>query len=171
MPTLPQIAWVWPLRGLVEVDRCNGVLKLLQSKLPRLLVVSMLIAACFSASSDETRGNYTIWSPEVGGNGHAYEFVATQAYWGEADLNATTRTPPVGFGYGHLVSISDANENEFVTALLGGASWTGFTDREIEGEWRWTDGSSLVWQDPDNFQNPVQTAYTNWSGGEPNDKK
>ena len=61
---------------------------------------------------------------------------------------------------GHLVSIGDEAENEFVRVEFGNALgvdrrvWIGFTDEGSEGDWRWTDGS------------PV--GYTNWNPGEPN---
>ncbi len=61
---------------------------------------------------------------------------------------------------GHLVSIGDQAEQDFVFAnfgQLGGVDrriWIGFTDRKSEGLWAWSDGS------------PAK--YTNWNGGEPN---
>ncbi|MFM1823242.1 MAG: hypothetical protein RI967_1508 [Planctomycetota bacterium] len=61
---------------------------------------------------------------------------------------------------GHLVSIGDQAEQDFVFAnfgQLGGVDrrlWIGFTDRKSEGLWAWSDGSSAK--------------YTNWNGGEPN---
>ncbi len=61
---------------------------------------------------------------------------------------------------GHLASIDDAGENEFVrTSVLSfdGADrrgWIGFTDQASEGNFTWSDGTP--------------TAFTNWSGGEPN---
>ena len=61
---------------------------------------------------------------------------------------------------GHLVSIGDAAEQEFVHSNFGNLNgidrrlWIGFTDFGTEGAWYWTDGS------------PAK--YTNWNAGEPN---
>ena len=65
----------------------------------------------------------------------------------------------VNFG-GHLVSIGDAAEQDFVYANfgnLGGVDrrlWIGFSDAASEGSFAWSDGT------------PAK--FTNWSGGEPN---
>ncbi len=61
---------------------------------------------------------------------------------------------------GHLASIADAEENEFVRANVlrfDGADrrgWIGFTDEAVEGTFVWTDGTP--------------NTYTNWNAGEPN---
>jgi hypothetical protein len=65
----------------------------------------------------------------------------------------------VGMG-GHLASIADANENEFVRSNVLNWSgvdrrgWIGFTDVNSEGTFVWTDNSAVT--------------YTNWNAGEPN---
>lgn len=61
---------------------------------------------------------------------------------------------------GHLASIADAGENEFVRSQVidwGGADrrgWIGYTDAASEGNFAWTDGSP--------------SGFTSWNAGEPN---
>jgi hypothetical protein len=111
-----------------------------------------------------------IWSTASGGNGHAYELVTERLPWPEAKAAAEASVPPIGFGTGHLVTISGPDEDEFIVSELytGRWIWIGFTDEVVEGEWRWIDDTPGIWQDPDNFAAPIQTAWTNWVGGEPN---
>ena len=111
-----------------------------------------------------------IWSEASGGNGHAYELMTDPLPWPDAKAAAEVSVPPSGFGTGHLVTISGPEEDDFVVSELysGRWIWVGFTDEVVEGEWRWIDDTPGIWQDPDNFTNPIQTAWTNWVGGEPN---
>ena len=56
---------------------------------------------------------------------------------------------------GHLVTIDDAAEQEFVYSAVGTQDiWIGINDAAEEGTWVWTNGT------------PV--SYTNWYSGEPN---
>ncbi|MFH1434580.1 MAG: fibrinogen-like YCDxxxxGGGW domain-containing protein [Pseudomonadota bacterium] len=59
---------------------------------------------------------------------------------------------------GHLVTIANAVENEFVranfAAVTGDAPWIGFNDIAVEGTFVWVTGEPVT--------------YTSWNGGEPN---
>jgi hypothetical protein len=85
-------------------------------------------------------------------NGHRY-IGATTTTWAAAEALAQA----LG---GHLVSIQDEVENEFVRVEFGNALgvdrrvWIGFTDEGSEGSWHWSDGTKV--------------GFTNWNPGEPN---
>lgn len=61
---------------------------------------------------------------------------------------------------GHLASIRSQAENDFIHSTFGNFAgvdrrlWIGFNDRDLEGQWVWSDGS--------------EPGYTNWNPGEPN---
>lgn len=84
-------------------------------------------------------------------NGHVY-YLLSQNTWTESEAEAT------GLG-GHLVSINDAQENEWVVsqfATFGGINrylWIGLTDAADEGVFTWSSGELLT--------------YENWGSGEP----
>jgi len=65
--------------------------------------------------------------------------------WTEAEANS------VRLG-GHLVSIANRNEDNFLFNSFEGAYgslnalWIGLTDRDAEGEWKWSDGSNLSYE-------------------------
>jgi len=86
-------------------------------------------------------------------NGNNYYLFGNGLNWIDAEAAA------VVLG-GHLTSINDADENEFVRANVlrfDGADrrgWIGFTDQASEGTFAWSDGTPA--------------AFTSWSGGEPN---
>lgn len=60
---------------------------------------------------------------------------------------------------GHLVSINDRAEQEWLVRTFGGTQlmWIGLTDAAYEGWWSWTSGEPIT--------------FTNWYPGEPNDWK
>ena len=72
--------------------------------------------------------------------------------WDEATANnAATQLG------GHLVTINDAAENEFVrNGIMADRVWIGFTDKNSEGDFKWVNGDPVT--------------YTNWSYGEPNNQ-
>ena len=55
---------------------------------------------------------------------------------------------------GHLVTLNDPAEDRFVFSQYGEGYWIGMTDRDGEGQWRWSSGEPVT--------------YTNWIQGEPN---
>jgi len=77
-------------------------------------------------------------------------------------MTAKSRCAAMG---GHLVTISDEQENQFMIALatktLGDINntgiWLGATDERNEGQWEWIDGTSFK--------------YTSWGNGQPNGKE
>jgi TolB protein len=84
-------------------------------------------------------------------NGHRYTVTGGNMTWIEA------RNLAWSLG-GNLVVIDDAAENEFLANRFGvpldDTFWIGLNDYTDEGNFRWIDGSPLI--------------YTNWRAGEPN---
>ncbi len=96
-------------------------------------------------------------------NGHYYEIVPVSVDWNTADQMA--RTMSYLGRPGHLVTIADAAEDQFVYFTLAGGplgnAWLGAyqdmtspTYTEPLGGWTWVTGEPFV--------------YTNWYAGEPN---
>lgn len=74
-------------------------------------------------------------------NGHFYKYVASSnIHWTAAQAAAEAETFRGWSGY--LVTITDADENAFVTAKIQGATnvWIGASDQETEGRWKWMGG-------------------------------
>jgi hypothetical protein len=82
-------------------------------------------------------------------SGNTYQLGTPGLTWEQANAEAEA----LG---GHLVTISDAAENGFVTTTFGGKNpiWLGLTDRDNEGTFVATTGKPVT--------------YTNWLPGEPN---
>lgn len=82
-------------------------------------------------------------------NGHHYYCSMTPATWEEAN------TAAAAYG-GSLAIIESEEENEFLANILTiQSAYIGLSDRELEGEFGWSDGT------------PV--GYTNWYPNQPND--
>jgi hypothetical protein len=77
--------------------------------------------------------------------GHTY-FLTSAGTWAEAEAEAVSHG-------GHLVSVNDAAEQDFINGMLSGSTWIGFTD-EGSSSWEWVSGDPVT--------------YENWSALEPN---
>lgn len=101
------------------------------------------------------------------GNGHLYEFVATNLSWQGALAAAAAATPIAGYT-AHLVTITSQGEDDFVKTLTGSATfvWAAGTDEDAEGIWKWAAG-------PEAGQTFFvfgggPAGFSNWNPGEPN---
>ena len=81
--------------------------------------------------------------------GHDY-YLLSEGTWTESEAAA------IGLG-GHLATIDDAAENDFVSTRFGvvRSLWIGLTDANVEGTYVWASGAPLL--------------YTNWFTNEPSD--
>jgi hypothetical protein len=105
-----------------------------------------------------------------GPNGHWYKLVAQQVSWLDAQTAAAANAPPEGFTTGHLATVSDAEENQFLAAwaqTYQANAWLGFSDQQRYGEWRWSDGNPRIWQDPRVVDDALQTSFVHWLEGQP----
>jgi hypothetical protein len=93
-------------------------------------------------------------------NGHYYLYVASSLSWTDAETEAQTLTYQ-GL-VGHLVTLTDAAENDFIVNTFSNRCWIGayqdYSDpgySEPSGGWAWVTGE--VW------------GFDSWAAGEPND--
>lgn len=100
-----------------------------------------------------------------GPNGNYYEFVPGPITFETALSAASTMT--YGGSYGHLATITNQAEQDFLTVLTGGVTaWIAASDAQTEGQWQWIAGpeaGSVFWQ-----AGVGQIIYSNWLDGEPN---
>ncbi|MDB4678479.1 DUF4215 domain-containing protein, partial [bacterium] len=108
----------------------------------------------------------------IGGNGHAYATVLETLTWAEAEV-AAQEWEYQGV-QGHLVTISDVDEDAFVAAVSRATqSWIGLTDHpaySTSGEWVWIDDLDTVvcLDDSGNYNcTPQNGAYQNWGPNNP----
>lgn len=117
-------------------------------KIISLLLATNLFAVPAALSAEILAG--PIINPA---NGHTY-YLLTNDTWTNSEAEANR----LG---GHLVTIDDALENDWVFETFGNFGdtprglWIGLTDQAVEGDFIWIDGSA--------------SAYRNWADGEPND--
>ena len=83
-------------------------------------------------------------------HGHSYLLTDGNLTWSQAEAYAQ------GLG-GHLATVNDAAENEWLRTTFSGpfgTLWIGLTDQATEGTFLWASDQEV--------------SYTNWGGGEPN---
>lgn len=81
--------------------------------------------------------------------GHQYQLTSAPMSWTEAEAQA------ISLG-GHLVTVNDADENNWLYNTFSGATqqlWIGLSDAASEGVWKWADGSGFN--------------YSNWLPAQP----
>ena len=136
----------------------------------RYLVV-IVVLSCASVG----RADSVYWSSETG----TYWDSSTYQYWNngggkrdvvyswtEANALAKSMTPPVGYQQGHLLTIGDQDEHNFIFVRMlnsGRRAWLGISDVDVMGEWRWADSTPGIYQDPKLFPNPTHSLpFANW---------
>jgi hypothetical protein len=124
---------------------------------PGQAVLDILPGTSGSADQGDADGDSTVvewYVPRPEGwqhnpaTGHDYLFVEDGMSWADAEAYA------VSLG-GHLVTVNDAAENDWLIATLGTEYYIGMNDRAIEGTWVWASGEPVT--------------FTGWFDGEPND--
>ena len=105
-------------------------------------------------------------------NGKFYRAQPHNLDWAAAQTLAGTQL--LGGIGGELLTIESATEQQIaqaISARIADNAWIGGSDAAVEGEWRWTGGStpnSLFHHGAANGYAP-DAAYTNWAVGQPDD--
>ncbi|NUN12744.1 MAG: hypothetical protein HUU55_03830 [Myxococcales bacterium] len=101
---------------------------------------------------------------QTAANGASYYYLCPNANWSTAQTNC------VGLG-GHLVTINNAQENDFIDVQTGngskGSYWIGYNDLQTEGTFVWASGQPNSFTDfcsgePNNFNGNQDCVRTNW---------
>lgn len=112
----------------------------------------------------------TVWS----GNGHAYEVVRTPGGWAASAALASSMS--FSGTQGHLVTLTSADEEAFVAALVASAGvgdpWIGASDDpgrtgDAADEWYWVAGPEAGQKFFSGSGAPLDIAYENWAPGQP----
>jgi cysteine-rich repeat protein len=101
-------------------------------------------------------------------NHHCYRVFTTAATWATAEPSCQTWGGAPGLG--HLVSIADAAEQTFVSALVSEGAWIGADDAANEGVYVWTDGTPWMYQhfapgEPNDTNHTENCIYMHADGG------
>jgi hypothetical protein len=124
-----------------------------------LVILSLSLAGVLAARPASA-------APIVFGS-NAYEYVSGFLSWDQA--NSTAQSMTYNGVSGHLVTITSAAENTFVTSLIASVQhsvWIGANDRAVEGEWRWVTGEQF-WTGGGAGSVGPDVLYANWGLGQP----
>ena len=134
----------------------------------------MLLAVfcCFAFTAHADVSKQATWTIASGGNGHTYRVVESTGLISWDDANAAAQAAG-----GYLATITSAQENAFVFALIDDATyWT----QSSNGHGPWIGGYQLpnsvepaggfTWVLATGATSPEPFAYTNWEAGEPNNQ-
>lgn len=102
-------------------------------------------------------------------NNHLYKFISGSFSWSAAKTAAENQTAYGATGY--LVTITSAEENDFVSDRLTGDGWIGAQDSDTEGTWKWMTGpeaGTAFWQGTSGGS-AISGRYEAWASGEPNE--
>ena len=119
----------------------------------RFIVLMLSVGGCLGCGAEGAEPTEQVTSDIVyaNGTGHDYIFVKTPQTW------STARTKCAQY-VGHLATIGDSGEDEFIRAqaqqLFWGEWWIGRNDIATETFWAWENNEAL--------------RYDNWAPGEPN---
>jgi hypothetical protein len=99
--------------------------------------------------------------------GHHYKLIEEEASW----VQAKARCMELG---GHLATVHDAKENDFLQGLCNGQrAWLGASDELEEGKWIWVDGKEMDyanWRagpEPDSNRNFLVMTQDGWADRNP----
>jgi len=112
-------------------------------------------------------------APIIGANGNAYEYISsTGITWFDADNEASLSF--YNGVNGHLASVFDQDENDFILSLLTGVNgsvWLGGSDAFTEGAWKWVADDNYQFWDGGIAGVNGWGGYANWvSRKEPNNE-
>jgi len=101
--------------------------------------------------------------------GHFYKYISQRGIsW--TDAKAAAQAMNYYGLQGYLGTITSAQENDFVWTKIRGVGWIGASDAAVEGDWKWETGpeaETLFWKG-DFTGNAVNSEYSDWNYGEPN---
>ncbi|SHF23120.1 YDG domain-containing protein [Alkalibacter saccharofermentans] len=163
----------------------TGILSLSGTTTPANYQAALRSVAFSTTSNKENRTIDFVLGSSLYFEGHFYEYInhGSRITWTDAKNAAERRS---FFGReGYLVTITNAEENEFVRSKTEALGWIGAQDiNHPNGDWRWVTGPEgtedngkglKFWSGYDNSANrgrlpnsAYNNSYSNWATGEPN---